>query len=681
MVIYLLILLLIFFLFLFRDYFYSLLSFISLRLEGREPDFQILNSLRDDLIHERKKKIASLEMILSTWEKGESISTHLAYFKDLINQLKIILKDQRENLLMVSTDPFLWVGLKSQVMKIERALKKIEKDKQEIQEIKNRLSIFSDEVDGILEQATQKFTFSLNEVVRESVKIVSTEKDKVLKEKGIKIDERFEDIGERFRLPYRCIREWQKLISNLIRNGVEAVEQKLLAPSSKLPAGVVRVWVGGKGEEVAVVVEDNGIGMHEQTKESFYKRGFTQGKEAGLGLGITEETIEFINKYGSWKIASKKDEGTRIEINIEKEKARKQDLRVEDRSALVIRLKSRRVMFALAGVLVVAIGLGLYFQLNKYARFWEDWNPADAEVRGNLLIVKNKSNEVLWDVLMPALINPTRSGKPLVKITDLNNDGKAEVLVLINFTESTTGKVVCFNYKKDKLWEFPCGGYGVYQIGKELNSRYFSPTFMEVVDINGDGEKEIIVNSRHNPWFPDQLAILDRKGVKKAEYWHPGGINCLYCTDFDGDGKKEIILGGSNNRMGWRAFMSVLAPDSVSGQAMPYVARKNMKKARERWYVVFPKIKKRIPDESKWEFYIMGVDDIGIFSKDNKIVANLGDGRAYHMSSNFEFKSFYPAPGHFEKWAQANAFPYKLIAEDSTNWGNIEVWKEGVRIR
>ncbi|MCJ7458364.1 MAG: ATP-binding protein [candidate division Zixibacteria bacterium] len=683
-IIYLLILILITLLLFFRDFLYSLLSFISLRLEGREPDFQVLNSLRDDLIHERKKKIASLEMILSTWEKGESISTHLDYFRDLISQLKIILKDQRENLLMISSDPFLWVRLKSQVMKIERGLQKIEKDKQKIKEIKKRLSIFSDEIEEILEDGTQKFTFSLNEVIRESVKIVRTEKDRVLKEKEIKIEERYEDIGERFRLPYKNYRDWQKLIANLIRNGVEAVEQKPkanspspLATGYSLLAKVVRIEVRGVREDVTVVVEDNGIGMDEKTKETFYKRGFTQGKETGLGLGITEETIEFVNKYGSWNIESKINEGTRIEIKIEKEKARKQDLRVEDRSALVIKLKSRRVMFALAGVLVVAICLGLYFQFNKYARFWEDWNPAIAEARGNMLIVKNKSNRVLWDTLLPGIVLDTSH----VNLSDLNGDGKAEVLVLINYTEISTGKLVCFNYRKEKLWEFSCGEYGVYETGKELNSRYFSPTFMKVEDINGDGGKEIIVNSKHNPWFPDQLVILDRNGIKKAEYWHPGAINCLYCTDFDGDGKKEIILGGTNNRMGWCAIVSVLASDRVSGQAMPYTARKEIEKAKEKWYVIFPNIKKRLPDQSHWESYITGVDDIGIYSKDDKIIANLGDGRAYHLSLDFGFNYVYPAPGYFERWAQVNAFPYKLTAEDSANWKNIEVWREGVRIR
>lgn len=672
------------FLWLFRDYLYSILSFLSLRLEGREPDFQILNSLRDDLIHERKKKIASLEMILSTWEKGEGISTHLDYFKDLINQLKIILKDQRENLLMISPDPFLWVRLRSKVLKIERALKKIEKDKQEIRGIKSRLSIFSDEIEEILEKATQKFTFSLNEVIRESVKIVRTEKDRVLKEKGIKIEERYEDIGERFRLPYKNYRDWQKLISNLIRNGVEAVEQKLQAPSPSslatgysLPSKVVRIEVRGVREDVTIVVEDNGIGMDEKIKETFYKRGFTQGKEAGLGLGITEETIEFINRYGSWNIESKINKGTRIELKIEKEKARKQDLRVEDRSALVIKLKSRRVIFALAGVLIVAIGLGLYFQFNKYARFWEDWNPAFTEARGNMLIVKNKSNRVLWDTLLPGIVLDTSH----VNLSDLDGDGKMEILVGITYTEKNTGEIICFDYKKEKLWEFPLGDSGVYEIDEKTNTSYFTPMGMKFEDLYDDSKKEIIVSSSHSQWFPSQLAVLDHKGNKISEYWHPGRINCLYCLDFDGDGKKEIILGGTNNRMGWRGFISVLDPEKVSGQAMPYIARKQIERAKEKWYVIFPHIKKKIPVESKWELYISGVGDIAIFSNSNEITAQLGDGRAYHLSLSFEFGFVYPAVGHFEKWANDNTFPYNLTGEDTTYWGNIEVWKDGVRIR
>ncbi|HEX9913031.1 MAG TPA: hypothetical protein VGB01_07290, partial [candidate division Zixibacteria bacterium] len=268
MLIFVSILFLIFLLFLFRDYIFSFLTFLSLRLEGREPDFQLLNSLRDDLIHERKKKIASLEIILSTWEKGENVSTHLNYFKDLIGQLRVILKDQRRNLLLVSSDPFLWISLNNKVLDVMKALKRTEKSKERVPQIRNELTSLSEEAEKLIDKATQRFTFSLNEVIKEAVKIVRTEKDKILKEKGITIEEKYEEIGDRFRLSYKGYKDWQKLISNLIRNGVEAVEAKLLATNSLLPAtsymlqaGVVRVFVGGSGEEVEVRVEDNGIGM------------------------------------------------------------------------------------------------------------------------------------------------------------------------------------------------------------------------------------------------------------------------------------------------------------------------------------------------------------------------------------------------------------------------------------
>lgn len=681
MLVLLLILILLIFLWFFRDYIFSLLTFLSLRLEGREPDFPVLNSLRDDLIHERKKKIASLKMILSTWEKGESISTHLNYFKDLTGQLKGILKDQRKNLLTISSDPFLWVRLNHRVSDVMKGLGKIEKNKERISLLKDKLDSFSEFIEKELDRATQKFTFSLNEVIKEAAKIVRTEKDRILKEKGITIEEKYEEIGDRFRLSYKGYKDWQKLISNLIRNGVEAMEAKLLATSHLLQAGVVRVLVEGKGEEVTVVVEDNGVGMDEKTKEYFYKRGFTKGKETGLGLGITEETVEFINRYGAWKVESKINEGTRIEIKINKEKAKEQDLKVEDSKAFVIKLRSRRVIFAIAGILVLVIGSGLYFQFNKYARFWEDWNPEFFEAKDNLLIVKNESKKILWDLRLPAaiILNPI-SKEPIIKLSDLNRDGKSEVLVGITHTPTATGKVLCYNYRREELWEFPCGEYGIYRIDEEFNTGYFFPLVIESEDIDADSKQEVIISSEHARWFPAQVVVLDDKGNKLSEYWHPGVIECIYCLDFDGDGGKEIILGGINNRIGWKPVISILDPKKASGQAIPYIALKKIEKAKEKWYIVFPHIKKRLPDESKWETFLSSVRKVKVFSRENRIDVELADWRLYFLKLNFEFNSVYLSKG-FLNYKKDFPFPYDITEEDEENWKNIEVYKEGVRIR
>ncbi|MDP3024021.1 MAG: HAMP domain-containing sensor histidine kinase [candidate division Zixibacteria bacterium] len=642
------------------------------------PDFQILNSLRDDLIHERKKKVASLEMILSTWEKGEGISTHLNYFKDLIGQLKIILKDQREHLLITSSDPFLWFRLRSQVLKIERDLKKIEKDKQEIQEIKKRLSIFSDEIEEILEKATRKFTFTLNEVIRESVKIVRTEKDRILKEKGIKLEERYEDIGERFRLPYKSYRDWQKLISNLIRNGVEAVETKLLATSYKLPAGVVRVLVGGKGDEVVIMVEDNGIGMDEKIKETFYKRGFTQGKEAGLGLGITEETVEFVNKYGSWNIESKINEGTRIEIKINKEKAKQQDLRVEDRSALVIKLKSRRVMFALAGVLVIAIGLGLYFQFNKYARFWEDWNPAYVEIdKGDPTnaLVKNKEGKTVWTKKFDS-----RLSQNCMIVGDIDGDNRNEVVLGITSNQAKSGYVCCFDDNENELWRFEVGRKGIYPIGD-----IYSPHEIILVDLNNDKEKEIIISSFCANYYPDQIVILNKKGELKGEYWHSGNIGYKFTKDMDKDGVLEIVFSGINNKLDHSPVIVVLDSRKANGQSPPYLAN-NVPKAKEKLYVCISPIKEFT---DKVRFYPQagirylgprqGYDEYSLYTSDGP-----NFGREFIVDQNFNVLQLYLSDTFLDEWRKLldkKIVNYEITDVVKEKWKKFEIWKNGVRVQ
>ncbi|MCJ7645661.1 ATP-binding protein, partial [bacterium] len=566
---------------------------------------------------------------------------------------------------------FLWVRLKSQVMKIERGLQKIEKDKQKIKEIKKRLSIFSDEIEEILEKATQKFTFTLNEVIRESVKIVRTEKDRILKEKGIKIEERYEDIGERLRLSYKSYKDWQKLIANLIRNGVEAVEQKL-------PAGVVRVLVGGEGDEVAVVVEDNGIGMDEKTKETFYKRGYTQGKQSGLGLGITEETVEFVNKYGSWNIESKINEGTRIEIKINKEKAKQQDLKVEDRSALVIKLKSRRVMFALAGVLVEAIGLGLYFQFNKYARFWEDWNPAYVEIdKGDPTnaLVKNKEGKTIWTKKFDRGLLQN-----CLTVGDINGDSRSEVLLGVINDTVNSGYVCCFDDKENQLWRFQVGQKGVYPIGD-----LYSPHQIILADLNNDRKKEIIVNSFCTNYYPDQIVILNKYGQRLGEYWHSGNISYKFVRDMDRDGILEIVFSGVNNKLNQSPVVVVLDSRKVKGQSPPYLAN-GVPKAEEKFYICIPSIPELIKKVKSYPqagiSYVQpkqGYDEYSIYTSDAP-----GAGRQFIVNQNFNVLQLYLSETFLDEWRKLmddKVVNYEITDAVKEKWQKFQIWKDGVKLQ
>jgi hypothetical protein len=72
---------------------------------------------------------------------------------------------------------------------------------------------------------------------------------------------------------------------------------------------------------------------------------------------------------------------------------------------------------------------------------------------------------------------------------------------------------------------------------------------------------------------------------------------------------------------------------------------------------------------------------IRVLSKEDKITAWVVDGRNYDLTSNFAYSSVYLNLGGFLEWKKNRQFPYDIIKEDEENWKNIEVWKEGIKIR
>lgn len=686
----------------YRFYFFSFLIYLSVRFERRPKDFQLLSSLRESLIHERKKKIAGLEMMLSSWERGDEVQPRYEYFEELLDQLKNLVHEERRNLMAVTRDIFLWGKLWHMLRRVEK-MSKEKRERVEVRELRTELSQIQNLIEQVVEGATEQFSFTLNQVVAESVKIVRIEKSHL---KNIEIQEHLDEAGDTIRFSYDKFKDWQRILTNLIRNAIEAVEIKqrvegVAADFSlrggeetgvadfSLPGGAEEYWVKVSTKEtvsvspsvsvpVSVCIEDSGIGMDEITRSSFYKKGFTYGKEGGLGLGVSEESVQLINQYGNWQIESQKGVGTKITINIDREKARKAELILPEPKPFF----RTKLAWGLSVLVLALIGLSLLFIFDKYSRFWKDWNPAYAEAEEKRLLVYNKTHKLLWDVFLSASISLTEHDKePIIRISDLDSDGKTEVLVGIKYDEKNTGKIICFDYKKEKLWEFSCGEDSVYQIGMEFNSKYFFPIAMETEDLDGDSKKEVIVTSGEMWWFPDQVAELDYKGNKISEYWHPGRLNCLYCLDFDNDGEKEVILGGINNRMDWRPVISVLDPDRVFGQAMPYLATKKIEKAKEKWYIVFPNIKKSLPDGAKWESFLSSVSGCQIRAKENRIDANLTDGRIYFLKRKMEYDYAYLYSSGFSSWKKGFSFPYDITKEDEENWKNIEVWKEGVKVR
>ncbi|MGB2982001.1 MAG: hypothetical protein WBC77_12225, partial [Candidatus Zixiibacteriota bacterium] len=197
----------------YRFHLFSFYIYLLVQFEHRGRDYQLLSSLRENLVHERKKKIAGLEMILSSWERGEEIQPKYEYFEELLDQLKDLVRVERRNLMATTKDIWLWGKLWSMLLKIEKGSSD-KGEKFDVAAVRGVLVGFTELTDQVVQSATERFSFSLNDVVRESVKTVRVEKSQAA---GISIEERLADAGENVRFSYDNFKRWQRLVTNLIR--------------------------------------------------------------------------------------------------------------------------------------------------------------------------------------------------------------------------------------------------------------------------------------------------------------------------------------------------------------------------------------------------------------------------------------------------------------------------------
>jgi signal transduction histidine kinase len=703
----------------------SVLIYLSAGFEKRTKGVEVLHSLRQNLVHERKKKIAGLEMILSSWERGEEVQPRYEYYRELVEQLKELVQNERRNLMAVTTDVFLWARLWRLLIRIDK-MSRAKGERSNVVGLRRDLAKFRELLDEIVEDATERFSFSLNDAVRESLKTVRIEKSG---SSDIKIEESLDNVGDTIRFSYSKFKEWQRLLTNLIRNAVEAVEAKqraegiaegfsLRGEEEPVAAGFslrggeesLRVRISTKESkkesgragvpdlredefsesrrqgspasggicqrhdqpctEVEVVIEDSGVGMDEATRSSFFKKGFTSGKEHGLGLGVTEECVEMIGKYGGWEIESRKSVGTRITISIDQDRARKAELILPEAKSL----SGNKVALTLSAAVFVLIAIVV---LLSYAP--RDRNPANVRLVGeNRVVAENKKGIFLWDQTFHQRVQ-----KLCLDVADIDGDGKREVLVGTEGGFKETGYVYCFSSGGKELWKCALGGKNVFG---ESSDRYSAIRTL-VQDLNLDGEMEIVVQAGNNPGFPSQTALLSREGRIQSSYWHTGIVGLLACQDINNDDTAEVILGGINNRLDYSAVLIVLDYKMIYGQSPPY-REKALPKAQEKVYVKFPFVKELGGENSLFSQvttikYIGKEEGVDVYWVD---VLDYRDfKREYYLDETFmHVKRIVINPISRNIWQNLKKegfVDYDITPEVVESWKQIEVWKDGVKVK
>ena len=84
-------------------------------------------------------------------------------------------------------------------------------------------------------------------------------------------------------------------------------------------------------------------------------------------------------------------------------------------------------------------------------------------------------------------------------------------------------------------------------------------TWMDSLDVEGDGLDEVLVSFAHSPYYPSYNVLVEPdRSVARLVFVSSGHHRLVGAADLDGDGRREILLGGINNRIGWASGLAAV---------------------------------------------------------------------------------------------------------------------------
>jgi hypothetical protein len=179
---------------------------------------------------------------------------------------------------------------------------------------------------------------------------------------------------------------------------------------------------------------------------------------------------------------------------------------------------------------------------------------------------------------------------PFLILKDINQDGKIEILFSTQtLSELGEGDLRCFNYKGKLLWKFSAGRE--MKCGSKIYSADYRIIGFDASDLNNDGKLEIIVSSVQRFQWPCQLVVLNHNGEKLGEYWNSGYISVFVFADLNADARKEIVGGGVNNEYGKACLVVFDSRriKGSSPQLEPEYTCQELEPGSEMYYILLPR--------------------------------------------------------------------------------------------
>ena len=108
-------------------------------------------------------------------------------------------------------------------------------------------------------------------------------------------------------------RQISQVLTNILKNGAEAIEGRVATPGTPLPPGEISLTLRDDGATVSIIVADNGKGLPQEGRDRLTEPYMTtRSKGTGLGLAIVKKIME--DHGGSLTLDDREGGGARISL-------------------------------------------------------------------------------------------------------------------------------------------------------------------------------------------------------------------------------------------------------------------------------------------------------------------------------------------------------------------------------
>jgi hypothetical protein len=216
----------------------------------------------------------------------------------------------------------------------------------------------------------------------------------------------------------------------------------------------------------------------------------------------------------------------------------------------------RRVGFLRAYALVVTILLVIAIgaEVIRYVIVDRPGLPASFRISSNALTIVDEQGRDVWTKTFPESLLAVRYSDAALAVFkrawvgDLDRDGSRETLFSYHPAAGRGAPAfVVFSNDGEEQWRFLPGDR--VKGGQPLSPLVEIQDF-DVADLDGDGNSEVVLAVNHPMRREVQVAVLDRAGKLRAEYWTAGRSDHVAVGDLNADGESEIYSAGVSPRDG-----------------------------------------------------------------------------------------------------------------------------------